>query len=277
MNNFAIIGGDVRNAKLAKMLALEGNTIYTYGIENKEELKDTENIINCKTIKEAVRNAKKIIGPIPFLNTIEIEELIELINEKTLIAGNIPEEVHNLAKGKNIKIIDIMKNEELAILNIISTVEGTIEIAISNTDKILQGSNILILGFGRIGKLLAKKMESLSTKVTCTARKYEDLAWIRAYGYEAIDTNCLKETDLSKYDIIINTIPQLILTKERLKYVNKECLLIDLASKPGGIDREEAKNRNLKYIWALALPGKVAPVTTAKFIKETIYHILNEI
>ncbi len=55
-----------------------------------------------------------------------------------------------------------------------------------------------------------------------------------------------------------------------MQYVKKECLLIDLASKPGGIDQEEAKKQDLKSIWALALPGKVAPVTTAKFIKDTI-------
>ena len=61
-----------------------------------------------------------------------------------------------------------------------------------------------------------------------------------------------------------------------MQYVKKECLLIDLASKPGGIDQEEAKKQDLKSIWALALPGKVAPVTTAKFIKDTIYNILEE-
>ena len=65
--------------------------------------------------------------------------------------------------------------------------------------------------------------------------------------------------------------------KERLKYVKEDCLLIDLASNPGGIDKKEAKNRGLKLIWALALPGKVAPITTAEFIKDTVYNILKEI
>ena len=69
----------------------------------------------------------------------------------------------------------------------------------------------------------------------------------------------------------------MILNQERMEYVNSECLLIDLASNPGGIDKKAAKERNLKLIWALALPGKVAPVTTAEFIKDTIYNILKEI
>ena len=54
-------------------------------------------------------------------------------------------------------------------------------------------------------------------------------------------------------------------------------MLIDIASNPGGIDRNIAKKKDLKLIWALSLPGKVAPVTSAEFIKETIYHVLKEI
>ena len=54
-------------------------------------------------------------------------------------------------------------------------------------------------------------------------------------------------------------------------------MLIDLASNPGGIDKKVAKEKGLQLIWALALPGKVAPTTTAEFIKDTIYNILKEI
>ena len=69
----------------------------------------------------------------------------------------------------------------------------------------------------------------------------------------------------------------MILTAEKLGYVKQECLLIDLASNPGGIDKKVAKEKGLQLIWALALPGKVAPTTTAEFIKDTIYNILKEI
>lgn len=286
--NFAIIGGDLRIIKLAEMLSADGNKVYTYGLEKAEELKDNKNIIICDKLIKAIENTEVVIGPIPFssngveINTpfsdkkISIREMMHSINAKVLIAGSITPEVYNMANDEYIEIIDIMKREELAVLNTISTAEGTIEIAISNTNKILHGSNVLILGFGRIGKVLARKLAGLSAKVTCAARKDEDLAWIKAYGHMATNINVLGE-NLSQYDLIINTVPHLILTAERLQYVKQECLLIDLASNPGGIDKKEVKERNLKLIWALALPGKVAPVTTAEFIKDTIYNILKEI
>ena len=54
-------------------------------------------------------------------------------------------------------------------------------------------------------------------------------------------------------------------------------MVIDLASNPGGVDRDEIKNQKIKFIWALSLPGKISPVTSAEFIKETLYNIFNEI
>ena len=286
--NFSIIGGDLRIIKLAKMLAEDGNNVYTYGMEKAEELKENKNIMMCNNLQETVKKSEIVIGPIPFSsngkginapfsdNIISIRELMHVINAKILIAGSITPDVYDLANDEYIEIIDIMKREELAVLNTISTAEGTIEIIIANTNKIIHGSKVLILGFGRIGKVLARKLAGLSAKVTCAARKDEDLAWIRAYGHMETNINAIGE-NLSEYDVIINTVPHLVLTSEKIKYVKDDCLLVDLASNPGGIDKKAAKDKNLKLIWALALPGKVAPVTTAEFIKDTVYNILKEI
>ena len=286
--NFTIIGGDLRIIKLAKMLANDGNKVFTFGMEQSDELKKCKDIIFCEKLTEAVKQSEIIIGPIPFssngkeINTpfserqISIREFMNVINAKVLIAGSITPEVYELANDEYIEIIDIMKREELAVLNTIATAEGTIEILIANTNKIIHGSKILILGFGRIGKVLARKLAGLTAKVTCAARKDEDLAWIKAYGHMETNINAIGE-NLSEYDVIINTVPHLVLTEEKLKYVKEDCLLVDLASNPGGIDKRVAKDKNLKLIWALALPGKVAPVTTAEFIKDTVYNILKEI
>lgn len=287
-HKIAIIGGDLRIVKLAIMLAKDENEIYVYGLEKSEDLKEAKNIIQCDTIKKAIENVEVVIGPIPFSSNsttvsapfsekeITIREMMHVINAKVLIAGGISPDVYQMANDEYIEIIDVLKREELAVLNTIATAEGTIQVAIENTNKILHGSEVLILGFGRIGKVLARKLAGLSVKVTCAARKDEDLAWIQAYGHKATNINNLGE-NLRQFDVIINTVPHLILSKERLEYVKKDCLLIDLASNPGGIDKKSVKDMNLQFVWALSLPGKVAPTTSAEFIKETIYNILKEI
>ena len=164
----------------------------------------------------------------------------------------------------------------MTILNAISTAEGAIQIIMEQTLKTIHGSNILVMGFGRIGKILAKMLHGIGANVYCEARKDSDIAWIEAYGYKKIHLRNLKE-NVDKFDIIINTIPSMILDRVYLTKINKDCLILDLASDPGGVDREYAKENGIKVIWALSLPGKVAPVTSAEYIKNTLYNIFQEL
>ena len=144
------------------------------------------------------------------------------------------------------------------------------------TQRTVHGSNVLVMGFGRIGKVLAKMLDGIGAKVYCEARKNEDISWIKAYGCNPNHLNNLDEY-LDKFDIIINTIPFQILDEQKLNLVKDDLVIIDLASNPGGVDRKAARDKNLKVIWALSLPAKVAPLTSAEFIKETLYHVLKEL
>ena len=125
-------------------------------------------------------------------------------------------------------------------------------------------------------KVGAKMLDGIGAKVSCEARKHSDIAWIKAYGYNPIMLSEI-DTELGNFDIIINTIPFQILEGERLDYIKKECVIIDLSANPGGVDRKAAKEKNLNVIWALSVAGKVAPITSAEFIKETLFNILKEI
>lgn len=284
---YLVLGGDLRNVKLAKMLADDGNKVYSFGLDRSDEILDDGRIENCTNLKSAIEKAQIIIAPVPFSSNgeninapfshdkIMIEDLIKQNKNKIFITGSIKDNIKKELDEKYLEVIDIMKRDDLAILNTIATAEGTIEVAIKNTDKILQGSKVLILGFGRVGKIVANKFGKLSAIVTCAARKVSDLAWIKAYGYNSLNINDMLY-DLKDFDIIINTVPQTILKEKELKHVNSEALLIDLASAPGGIDGKAAVNMGLNFIWALALPGRIAPTSSAKFIKDTVYTILDE-
>ena len=127
------------------------------------------------------------------------------------------------------------------------------------------------MGYGRIGKVLAKKLNSLSVKVECLVSDNIEKIWCRVEGYNYIEFENIKNKSdlLKKYDIIINTIPKIILTDE-LKEIRKDTLIIDLASKPYGIDRNIVKQENLNFIEALGLPGKSAPITVAENMYELI-------
>lgn len=286
-NRYLVLGGDLRNVKLAGMLADDGNRVYSFGQDRSDEILDDGRIEKCTSLKTAMEKAQVIIGPVPFssnedfINTpfahdkIMIDDLMKTNKGKIFISGSIKDNLRKQLDEKYMEVIDIMKRDDLAILNTIATAEGTIEVAIKNTDKILQGSRVLILGFGRVGKIVANKFSKMSALVTCAARKVSDLAWIKAYGYNSLNINDMLY-DLKEFDIIINTVPQTILRERELKHIDAEALLIDLASSPGGIDGKMAKSMGLNFIWALALPGRIAPSSSAKFIKDTVYTIIEE-
>lgn len=264
--NIVIVGGDKRNQYLYKLLKKENYKV-AYIEEN--------------TQLNTIQHAETIIGPIPFSkdyknlysdnskNKISIIDLLKNCKGKKIIAGSISKDIQKMARENKVQIIDIMQNESLAVLNTIATAEGAIEVAMKNTETTIQGSKVLILGFGRVAKVTAQKFSALLAKVTCAARKPEALAWIETNGYKAININNMEEK-LNQFDIIINTPPTIILDKKRLQKLKKDCLVIDLASKPGGVDQDAVKSLGINYKWALALPGKVAPITSAKYIKRVI-------
>ena len=76
---------------------------------------------------------------------------------------------------------------------------------------------------------------------------------------------------------MVNTVPAQVLNRPELEDLMPGCLILDLASKPGGVDLAAAGELGLTVIWALSLPGKVAPVTAGAAIKSTIYNMLREL
>ena len=281
---YGILGGDFRNVELVKLLAKEKNIVYTYGLEKEIQKLESDNIIICDDIKE-LQETDIVITAIPLskdnininmpLNIYgkesKIDEALKVMNNKLIFTGSVSSEILRKFKLYNIEILDIMKNEEFAVLNAIPTAEETIRIIIDNTKKVLHNTNCLIMGYGRIGKVLAKKLNSLSVKVECLVSDNIEKIWCRVEGYNYIEFENIKNKSdlLKKYDIIINTIPKIILTDE-LKEIRKDTLIIDLASKPYGIDRSIVKQENLNFIEALGLPGKSAPITVAENMYELI-------
>lgn len=276
-----MMGGDLRNFFLAKLLSKEKHEVKVYGFEK------IENFRECETYENMLSSSEIVVLPIPFTKdkktinmplsnrNIRIQELAYHLENKTIFVGNMPEDIQEILKEKQNEVIDFMKKEEFAVLNAIPTAEATIEIILKNTNKILQGSHCLILGFGRIGKVLAHKLQGLSVDVTCMVTNEIEKAWAIAYGYQTTTIEKLQNyyTKIKQYDIIINTIPKIIF-KEELKEIKKETLVIDLASKPYGIDRKIVEEENINFIEALGLPREISTNDISKIYErhhKTIY------
>lgn len=286
LRKYTVIGGDLRNVKLAESILADGSQVNIYGFKN-AGFEST--IVENEDLQAAIDDSEIVIGPLPCSNDNEtlnapfhkekilMNEVFKTMKKNQLfIAGRISDRVVHLAKAYNVYAIDILEREEMAVLNAIPTAEGAIQIAMEELPITLNGSKVMVLGYGRIGKILSKMLTGLGTEVYIEARKYSDIAWIKANGQKPVYINELKQY-IGNMDVVINTIPYKILDSTILEYIGKDCLIIDLASKPGGVDIDIAKALGIKVIWALSLPGKVAPVTAANFIKQTVYNIIEEL
>ncbi len=270
-----VVGGDLRQMTVAKLLQEEGCEVNTDGLTGE---------LDCIKLK----NADIIILPIPvsydniYINaqmskkTIAISDVIDNLPESCFVLGAcMSKELEKMLQAKGLKYADYYKREELIIKNAIPTAEGAIEIALSEMPITLFESRVLVTGYGRVGKVLAERLSAMGAQVTVSARKCADFAWIGERGMRHIHTeDIIKQA--GEYDLIVNTIPAVVLSEAVLEKVRSDALIIDLASKPGGVDFETAKRLGKNVIWALSLPGKSAPITSGKIIKETIMNILWE-
>ena len=283
--NFWVVGGDMRQAKLAELLSADGHAVHTFALE---ELGPLEGVRQEKGLAEA-ELADCVVLPLPAaggdgrLNaplsrqSLPLAEVFSALRPGQVVcAGRVDASARAQAEALGLTLRDYFAREELAVANAVPTAEGAIQIAMEELPITLHGARALVLGCGRVGRALAGRLAALGARVGVAARKWADLAWAESWGFTPVPMEEL-EGYLGVWDLVINTIPAPVLHRRALAALCPDCLVVDLASKPGGVDFEAAARMGVRAIWTLSLPGKVAPVTAGRSIKSAIYNILHEL
>jgi dipicolinate synthase subunit A len=274
---FGLIGGDRRQAELAGLLAADGKEVRTYGL-------DAWKPVGAVSLDEAAA-ADVVLLPLPLCKddgvlNCETDPMLtaELFRRfrpgQRVLAGQIKPQQYQEAEACGLTLEDYFLREELTVANAAATAEAALQVAMEYLDRTLLGQDCLVLGFGRIGKLLSFRLHGLGASVTAAARKPADRAWIRAYGWRALDTGDL-DGKLGDFSVVFNTVPSMLLDGPLVAQLPKRCLCVDLASKPG-MDQSAAEGLDLNFVWARSLPGRLTPRTAAEAIRDAVYYILLE-
>ncbi len=284
IETFAVIGGDLRSAYLAGLLAADGYKVITSGFDSTDL---PPCVTGCTNPAQAVSLADCVILPLPITTDgstinapfsrmrITLDQVLNALHQKQLLlGGQVSEVVEKEAESRGLVIHDYFQREELAVQNAVPTSEGAIQLAMEELPVTINGANCLITGYGRIGKTLSRLLILLGANVTVAARKFSDLSWAEAQGCASIEMSQLQNA--GDFDVIFNTVPVMLFDKDILSGLNKNTLLIDLASRPGGVDFNAAADLQIKTIWALSLPGRVAPKSAGLIIKNTILNMIKE-
>jgi dipicolinate synthase subunit A len=283
----AVIGGDARQLEIIRKLTELDARLSLIGFEQLDHaftgaVKEKLDEVDFSTIDS-------LILPVPGTN---LEGHVETIfsNEKVILTGEIlsktPEHcvtysgisnayLNGITTEAQRTLVQLFERDDVAIYNSIPTVEGTIMMAIQHTDFTIHGSNITVLGLGRVGMSVARTFAALGAKVKVGARKSEHIARITEMGLTPFHLNNLVN-EVKDTDILINTAPHLIVTAMVISKLRSHTLIIDLASKPGGTDFRYAEKRGIKALLAPGLPGIVAPKTAGQILANVLAQLLQD-
>ena len=278
-HSVAVLGGDARQVYAADHLTRAGYAVKTYGLAA-----DTQRAIRCASFEAAINEADIWLLPLPMTRDgfqitgtdISVTQLVSRMSEKhTVFCGRPDTECLQKMSSRGSKVIDYSQDEVFMIRNAQPTAEGAVGIAMNEMRRTLFGSCALVVGYGRIGKLLSELLIRVGVDVTVAARKDADLAYAALRGCHTCKIITReKGSELpalsSGFHVIFNTVPVLLLDERMLEATDRETVLIDLASAPGGIDYDATNRLGLKTVVALSLPGKVAPLTAGEIIGDCV-------
>lgn len=278
-NVFLILGGDNRSLYVGEFLEKQHLNVCYYAF----------NETDCfDTLNKAIEEACVIILPLPvsrdrvslnaplFDETVLLSDICTLATpEKLIFGGQLPKSFCEELGAKGVDYCDYFLLEELAIYNAVPTAEGVVNILIEKLPITVHGMKCGITGYGKVGKALGDTLRALGADVTVFARKEQALAEASSRG---LKTRYLSQltTDYYNLNALINTIPTKVIGGKEMEMLNPECVLIETASAPFGIDFQDAKERAMEVIKASSLPGKVAPKTAGEIIGLSILPIIKQ-
>ena len=285
-----ILGGDKRERVMMESLIEAGAQLRVLGDPTGELAKKVE-IVN--SLEELVEDIDALVAPMSGTDT---EGMIKarfidqptyldkiffnLVDEGTpLLIGMANDKVKSLAEEANVKLQMIAVREDVGVLNAIPTAEGTLQIAMEEMAITIHGCKSLVMGLGKCGLTLGWRLRALGSETYGVTRSSDAIAKAKDLG---INTLTYEELDnyLGQFDLIVNTVPAMILPEDRIKELKSDALIIDLASAPGGTDFDAADKYGIRALLALGLPGKVAPRTAGlilgNVVPEMILEVLNK-
>jgi dipicolinate synthase subunit A len=252
----------------------------------------------CTTLSAVSEGADVLVLPLPATRDgetvhcprdsacrVTLREVAELLNRTPralLFGGRLPPELLSLVEEphpETPRVTDYYESKALQLNNAYMTAEAALMTAMELTDRALRYTSAAVLGFGRIGKYLARLLRALGADVTVCARRQEALLEAAAEGCRTLLMN---EADsmgglsplCRNHTVLFNTIPAPVLSRELLMGLERDTLLIDLASAPFGVRdgdvREATAHGGLRYLRAPSLPGSYAPRDAGYIIADCI-------
>ena len=261
------IGGDSRMEYAARRLA-ETHEVSRLG-------DDCSGVFDAIVLPLPLTKDGKTIT-IPNGSPLTFEELGGIIgrlaDEHTLVlAGGECSALVDVCERNGCGLVNYFANETLTLQNAALTAEAALCLLSQSGDGALLGSEVLILGSGRIAVFLGGRLRACGARVTFAARSADKRTLIRLNGFSAIPLEELRER-LCEFDYAANTIPSPLFGEEMFSAMKTHAVFMELATLPD--QKAIAERSGINYIFAGGLPGRYSPKAAGEFIAETVGEII---
>ena len=217
-------------------------------------------------------NKLLVLFPVP-APTVLLQRLKESLTPRHIVlGGNIPKDFTAFCDEQKIAYIDYFKYPAIAIENAVATAEGAICEAILTSEYNLHHSEVLVIGFGKCGEILADKLQGLKCHVTVSTRDAIAKARAKAYGYGLLSDNSYQQ-----FDILFNTAPAMMIGPSVIDQLKPDAVIIDIASAPGGTDFNYCAEKGIAPKQCPGIPGRYSPKTSAKILFDHIQEKLGNL
>lgn len=272
-NKLLLVGGDKRRDYIEKYLNGRGYTTCVYekdpALFKEEILKKPSAVILPLPVS---RDGKTVNIYGRENEPIYLDGLLQRLEAgDRVFGGMLSDGLKVKMSEKGIKAYDYY-DEDIILKNAVITAECLADVLKENGVDILN-AKIAVTGFGRTAKAISEMLYGMNCDFYIAARSDEALNDAKSRNYKCVKLKNFTE-ETPKTDVIINTVPALILDEKILYSLNSGAYIFDIASYPYGVDIELAKEYGINAVRALSLPGKYSPERAGIIIGEKVESLL---
>jgi dipicolinate synthase subunit A len=283
--SIAVLGGDAREVIMAGLLCRDGFDVVTYGLGPVacQSLGLDDGLtgvaeLEASSAMEAVAGRRWLLCPAPGLGEGDVvyapyargpiwlnEAMLRAsdVANGGIVLGRASSSLLALAAAVPTTVYQSKDDEALRVRVATSAAEGLLALLVGRTDQVLRDQRVLVLGYGATGSAFADRLVLLGARVTVAARREESLARAEQHGAATVAFDDRADA-MADATVIVNTVPS---TSAMPLAVLKEldgCLVIDIASPPGGTDHPAAQAAGCQVTWIRGVAGERAPRTAGE-------------
>ncbi|MEG1890166.1 MAG: NAD(P)-dependent oxidoreductase [Clostridia bacterium] len=277
LKRILLVGGDERALRMLPLWQAEGCEVQTLGLRAEDE-------------REAdIGAADALLFPYPFAVraccvptlsglTLHPEDVLKHAKCKAVVIAGNGLEFEVLAAneaGKQLRLIHYMRHEPFLQTNAELSAEAAVYETMRQTPAALMGMKLLVTGYGRFARALAKRLYALGALVWVAARREEQRLLAASDGMHAVTLEAIAQI-APQMRIVLNTIPARVIGEDALHALPPDACLLELASAPYGFDRTQAEALKLHCEVLPALPARYAPQSAAQALLHASVRLLSE-